>query len=335
MTLPRYNPTERIGVSAVEQIVVAKLHWIFREQPIMDMGIDAHIELVDKNSGPTGKLIGVQIKTGVSHVEKKSDHYLYYGDLTHLEYWLSHSLPVVLVVHFPQGGTFWQAINDTAVSRTAKGWKTQIPFTNVFGPETQQALEGTFAGTPKQQRQIRLALDEPLMRHVDTGGKVVVEMQDWVNKSLGRTPVDIYVIDDAGNETLTRSSALMYVGYNVKQLAQRIFPWADIHIDEEFYEQNAPEESLEERLSRASARDNGIEGDPLTSKDIRPYDEAGGEVECYRLELKLNEVGRAYLALSNYLNTSEDDWAHRDDAHEEPYEDVAIDVSTADNPPPE
>ena len=48
--MARYSTTERIGVNAVEHIVLHELGWIFREQPIVDMGIDAHIERVDDGS---------------------------------------------------------------------------------------------------------------------------------------------------------------------------------------------------------------------------------------------------------------------------------------------
>lgn len=48
--MERYSATERIGVNAVERIVVSELGWIFREQPIMDMGIDAQIELVENGA---------------------------------------------------------------------------------------------------------------------------------------------------------------------------------------------------------------------------------------------------------------------------------------------
>jgi hypothetical protein len=71
----RYSPTERIGVSAIEHVVVSELSWIFREQPIVDMGIDAHIELVDETYRPTGQLIGAQIKTGASHVTRQHTHW--------------------------------------------------------------------------------------------------------------------------------------------------------------------------------------------------------------------------------------------------------------------
>ncbi len=39
--------TERLGVSAT-QLFFVKLGFIFREQPIEDYGIDAHIEVIRK-----------------------------------------------------------------------------------------------------------------------------------------------------------------------------------------------------------------------------------------------------------------------------------------------
>ncbi|TSP10642.1 DUF4365 domain-containing protein [Cupriavidus campinensis] len=44
--MARFNATEQIGVNAVQRIVLRELEWIFREQPVIDMGIDAQIELV-------------------------------------------------------------------------------------------------------------------------------------------------------------------------------------------------------------------------------------------------------------------------------------------------
>src|SRR5437762_2179036 len=98
--MPRYSPTDRIGVNAAEQRVVTQLGWIFREQPIVDMGIDAHIESVE-DGNPSGRLIAAQIKSGSSQFKNKNDSLVYYGDLAHLNYWLKHSLPVIIIAHVP------------------------------------------------------------------------------------------------------------------------------------------------------------------------------------------------------------------------------------------
>jgi hypothetical protein len=57
MRKARYDPAERLGVAEVGQIVQRDLGWIFREQPVADVGIDAHIEQVEESGFPTGKLL--------------------------------------------------------------------------------------------------------------------------------------------------------------------------------------------------------------------------------------------------------------------------------------
>lgn len=96
------NTTERIGVSKVQLIVYEKLNWIFREQPIDDYGIDAHIELKDDNYA-TGKLIAVQIKSGESYFKNESNNeIIYYIDEKHLKYWKSNILPVIIILYNPK-----------------------------------------------------------------------------------------------------------------------------------------------------------------------------------------------------------------------------------------
>lgn len=164
--MSRYSTTERIGVNAVEGIVLHELQWIFREQPIEDKGIDGHIERAEAGD-PSGKLVALQIKTGRSHFRKTAKGYTYYGDNTHLAYWLGHALPVILVAHLPDANeTLWVQVTEKAVTRTDKGWRIVIPFTQTFGRATRGLLEAVFDGTPAQQHLRRLSLDLPLMRHI-------------------------------------------------------------------------------------------------------------------------------------------------------------------------
>ncbi|HEX7647440.1 MAG TPA: DUF4365 domain-containing protein [Noviherbaspirillum sp.] len=300
----RYDKTERLGINAVERIVIDDLEWIFREQPIVDMGIDGHIELVDEE--PTGKLIAVQIKSGSSHFHETTDAFVYYGELTHLNYWVGHSLPVILVAHFPgTGETLWALVNTDSAVRTQKHWKIAIPKSNRFGLDTRESLAKIFNGSPAQQRVRKLSIDEPLMRHIAAGGKVSVELEDWINKSLGRTPVEVFICDAEGNETLSQNWFQYFIGYGMKELAETLFPWAIASVDEDFYEEN--NEFLEDPhdvLMRAIDEDHGIVV-PHDLATVYPYKEVAGEIECYRLKLELNELGRSFLVVSAYLNASE------------------------------
>lgn len=140
----RYSGTDQLGVNAVQGIVLKQLGWIFRDQPVADVGIDAHIEQVIDGS-PTGKLIAAQIKTGTSHFVDKPGALIYYGTQTHLEYWIGHSLPVLLIAHLPESNeTYWVQIKNSEVTRTKCGWKIEIPKLNVFGSSAVDRLSSVF-----------------------------------------------------------------------------------------------------------------------------------------------------------------------------------------------
>lgn len=293
---PRNDNTERIGVNAVEAITIKDFNWIFREQPIQDMGIDAHIELVDDGK-PTGKLLAVQIKTGISHFNEKEDVLTYYGKLQHLDYWNNHSLPVILIAHLPdEDKTYWVLINEQTIERTKKSWKVDIPKNNIFSETSKNRLSIAFEGSPAQQKLRKLALDEPLMRHIEKGGKVSIELEEWINKSLSRSPVQIYIIDENGDEELAKDLFYYYTGRTLEEFAQEIFPWASISIDINFYDENQDDEDYEYAEWKADM--NFSERKPLL---IYPYRNACGEVDYYRLELKLNDLGTSFLRVSNFL----------------------------------
>lgn len=96
------NVTERIGVSKVQLIVNEELHWIFREQPIEDYGIDAHIEIQNEKYAQ-GKIIAVQIKSGVSYFQNANENKIvYYPKQKHLEYWSNSILPVIIILYNPE-----------------------------------------------------------------------------------------------------------------------------------------------------------------------------------------------------------------------------------------
>lgn len=280
----RYDSKERLGVNAVERIVL-DLGWIFREQPVVDMGIDAHIEYVDEH-GPSGKLIAVQIKTGPSHFRENADSYVFRGKLTHLEYWTNHSLPVILVGHLPESGkTFWVYVDPSKVHRTPKSWTISLLKANVFGQQTKETLGALFEGSTAQQRMRKLAIDEPLMRHIQRGGKVSIGLEDWVNKSLGRSNVEVFVCDEDGDERLSREWRVTFVGYGMKELAEAIFPWAMASVDEDFYDLNSIDDGPSFNVNR---------------DEVYPYENVSGEIELYRLKLELNELGEAYLMVADY-----------------------------------
>lgn len=85
----------------MNQEAFTDLGFLFREQPVQDYGIDAHVEIVE-NDAATGQLFGLQIKTGRSWFEEETpEGYVFRSDNEHVEYWLGHSLPVVVTLVIP------------------------------------------------------------------------------------------------------------------------------------------------------------------------------------------------------------------------------------------
>jgi hypothetical protein len=147
------------GVRLVQKIVADELKWICRPQPIHDLGIDAHIELLSANKLGTGRLLAVQIKCGNSYLaEKEKDGFVHRGKLKHLNYWMQHSLPVILVLCNPETGEcWWREITAGTVERTDEAWKLVVPFSQRFGSESKEALQ-RIAGRPQHSDLAELLL---------------------------------------------------------------------------------------------------------------------------------------------------------------------------------
>ena len=87
---------ERIGVAKVN-LIFEKIGFLFREQPVGDYGIDAIVEERISKKELSGKLIGVQIKSGASFFkEVKENKIIFRGEMKHYKYWKRYSLPVIL-----------------------------------------------------------------------------------------------------------------------------------------------------------------------------------------------------------------------------------------------
>ena len=79
------------------------------EDQLGDQGVRTVDRIVseDRDRRVTGRMVAAQIKCGKSwFVEPTSDGsgWTYRGELRHLNYWLGHSLPVILVLCDPDTG---------------------------------------------------------------------------------------------------------------------------------------------------------------------------------------------------------------------------------------
>lgn len=271
-------------------LAVQRLGWIFREQTKADHGIDAHLEIVNDDT-PTGKLVGLQIKSGPSYFnECKDGDFVFRGTDEHLEYWMNHSLPVLLfMVNTETGEVYWQAVKESAVSRTGSGWKLFVPRNNILTKYARASIEAIAGGSPSERRLQRLRLDLELMRSLqgDSYNQLFIEAGTWQNKSLPRTGIRLLFRNGDGEEELIQDYGLQF-GWCLESLLGHLFPWADASIDSDYYSWR--EDSDTPKRNRSY---------------LRPYED-NGETESWRLELIVNDLGRAFLKVNQYLESDSD-----------------------------
>ncbi|MEQ9235680.1 DUF4365 domain-containing protein [Coleofasciculus sp. E2-BRE-01] len=141
MKAKKSNRIERQGI-AIAMSAFEKIDYAFREQQENDYGVDAHAELIE-NEEATGRLLGIQIKTGLSYLsEPTPSGYVYRCDIEHIEYWINHSLPIMLTLCNPETSTiFWQHISQETVIRTGKQFKIIVPFNQKVEEASREKLE--------------------------------------------------------------------------------------------------------------------------------------------------------------------------------------------------
>ncbi len=159
----------------------------------------------------------------------------------------------------------------------------------------------------------RLRADLTWMQVLDQGGSVVLEADEWVNKTSGqrrpsphREPRRRRRADRGPVHRLLRPAPLC-------GSAARLFPWADLHLDENAID-DADEDlwmtetgiwdSEEDRYIGNSEDFAEWRASRFPPGELRPYSGWLDEVAHWRLTLTLNDLGRGVLALERYLATS-------------------------------
>ena len=124
------------------QLITEELGWIFREQTVEDYGIDAHIELC-LDGKPTGQLIAAQIKCGDSWFARQNQEgYRFTDEIRHLDYWLSHSLPVILILYNHHTHTaVWTPVEKSRVAIHDKTWSITVPANQVLNRQAKDKLQ--------------------------------------------------------------------------------------------------------------------------------------------------------------------------------------------------
>jgi len=127
-------------VSLVSQ-AFEKLGMAFRDQPICDFGVDAHVEVIEAGRA-TGRLLAIQVKAGSSYFrEESADGWVFRFNEPHMEYWTKHVLPVILLLaDLEKDVIYWQPLNADTVQSTGRDFKVVVPHDQTVTAEARPAF---------------------------------------------------------------------------------------------------------------------------------------------------------------------------------------------------
>ncbi|GLZ02395.1 DUF4365 domain-containing protein [Actinoplanes sp. NBRC 103695] len=179
---------ERSGVHFVGGIVTDGLDWIFREQPILDFGVDAHLEIISSDDLVTGRNIGLQIKSGESYFRRPRrlrDGWTFSASNDHLAYWLGHTLPIVVVLVTPEKKAYWQVVSPATVTEKPNSFTLFIPESQPFDESARDRLSeiagrsgGVLEALPRRYEQLPPDAARALRRAADLDRLGVARLAD-------------------------------------------------------------------------------------------------------------------------------------------------------------
>lgn len=309
------NSTERIGVYHCGEIA-ERNNWLFREQPIDDIGIDAHMEFVE-SSGKPKQLLALQIKTGESWFKEQKEGYVVFRDINDRQYtyWTTNSLPCIVVLYNPNDNMcIWQKLTDKTIERTnggdGKGFFVKVPLNQVFLNNSSNEQLLSFTNLPEHIINYNFLLSQKeFMQIIQDGGEVKLHSIEWVNKSSGRGETEL-IVDD-GNSVKTYSYPYWFPFTPYTEVFPRLFPWADFSADEDFFEDYDEvlwrqyhcyydDEDDEWLIVGDTFEEFRKKLDPMRSKD-----DHCGETAEYMLILSLNDLGKSFLKVNDFVSQNQ------------------------------
>lgn len=286
--------------------------WLFREQPINDIGIDAHIEFIDSSNKPK-QLIALQIKSGSSWFKEKNKGCVIFRDIdeNHYLYWTMNSLPCIIVLYNPDDNTcIWQELSNKTIEKTkngsGKGYFVKIPLNQIFLDSSSNEKLLSLTNLPEHIVNYNFLLSQKVfMEVINNGGVVKLHSYEWVNKSSGRGDTEL-IIDD-GKEIKKYSYPYWFPYTPYIDVFPRLFPWAAFTTDNDFYEDN--DETLWRDLNCWYDKEEDdwiVVGESFKEfranlNPMRSIDHAG-EVAEYMLILTLNDLGKAFLKIDEFVS---------------------------------
>jgi hypothetical protein len=298
---------------------------IFRRTSNSDYGIDGSLEFLVEHADQTvatGKIISIQIKTGKSYFsdEVPAGWRLYIPKKT-FNYWRNHSVPVLLVLVDEDSGVSYFVRADDDHEETEKHYIIIVPKQNILNARARPELWKIAQNQSDADSQLaRLENSFLWMQAVRDGHPIVIQIDDWINKSSGLKDITIKFDlspwklnhpEYSGVKDFEFSEYSMSVigSHDVKAALQWVFPWGEI--EQEIDEDSLYDSYLEDEGAWDSEEDRYVVYSEVTFEEwlekntrddglVRP-EEIAGEVERYSFTIALNRLGEAYLDLRAFL----------------------------------
>jgi Domain of unknown function (DUF4365) len=142
---------EQVGSTGATLVKAAfeRLGWGVAVNPEHDLGTDLFVMARDERRFDLGQVVGVQVKAGRRKYFKYPSRrggilvgwWFRDDDRAHVDAWLSHALPHLIVLHDPVSEqSYWAHVTQDAVLSTGKGAKILVPKENTIDAAHRDAL---------------------------------------------------------------------------------------------------------------------------------------------------------------------------------------------------
>ena len=142
---------------AVVEVAMLQLGQLYERRNGLDFGIDGVIELTTGGAveRATGRQIGVQVKRGLSVVKPTRYGFTHYCTEAHANYWLRHSLPIIVVHSDPLTDRLrWQHVSADTLRRTSHGYAIDLPQKASFAPPLTRSVHLPVTDRLRKNQQI-------------------------------------------------------------------------------------------------------------------------------------------------------------------------------------
>ena len=185
------------------------------------------------------------------------------------------------------------------VSRGAERRGAAVPEAQVLDGTAVAPLREAAEGDACVLRIRELQLARPWMAMLAGGRRLVIDIEEWVNKRSGRGAISLGVDNEDGRGPEELASWGVFLGMSsYAEVVPKLFAWADVCLHEETYDE--AEHDLYEAECAIYDEGERFEWRRGRLQDgLHPYAD-DGEIGYWRLELTLNELGRSFLVVDGF-----------------------------------